>query len=159
MSVTTYLTGGLALVVAALYFMWSLEAKKVERRDDELASYKAVQELSDKAFAQVQETNEAALAAVERLKADVKRQSALAAKYDGIARQRDVALKNALKRISDAPTSEDGPVAPVLQRELDSLRVVGGEPAPADGDHEDPSRSLPDLIEPVLPATPAAPGS
>lgn len=155
MNLSTYLTGGLALAVAGLYFMWSIEAKRVEKRDDTIAAYKAVQAMSDKAFAEVQEVNEEALASVARLKADVARERAVRTKAEASARARAQALNEALKRISHAPASDDGPVAPVLSRELDGLRVVpGGSNPPPDGDHEDPSRIAPDLIEPVLPATP-----
>lgn len=159
MNLSTYITGGLALVCAGLYFMWSIEAKKVERRDDLIAAHQAVEQMAAKAVTSAQAAAKESAAALESVKADLDRQAQTAAKFETIARNRDKALRDALKRIANAPSTEDGPVAPVLARELEQLRVVAGPAGPAtspDSDRGDPSGALPDLDRPDMPAAPPA---
>lgn len=88
--------------------------------------------------------NAANLIALDAWKAEVERQTALAAKAQAAERKRAADLQTALKRIKNAPKSEDGPIAPVLRRELDDLRTDSVRPdgngAPAaDPTNQDPS--------------------
>lgn len=76
--------------------------------------------------------------ASEKILIELSRQKELAKKYETLSAQRGVELNKALKRISDVPSTDDGQLAPVLKRVLESHRVrrdvVSGERA-ADGDH------------------------
>ena len=82
---------------------------------------------------------DANIAALEVVKADLARQEIIAAKAKDAERKRTAELNAAKKRIQDAPTTDDGPVAPVLRDALDRLRPDGdGTPAP-DGAHANPS--------------------
>lgn len=67
-------------------------------------------------------------AALEAVKADLAHQAAVAARAQAAERKRAADLKTALKRIHNAKPSEDGPIAPVLRRELDDLRLDGVRP-------------------------------
>ena len=89
------------------------------------------------------EINAANLAALAAVKADLDRQAIIAAKAQQAERKRAADLKTALKRIHNAPKSDDGPVAPVLRRELDDLRLDSVRPdgsgdAPANPTNENP---------------------
>ena len=89
------------------------------------------------------EINAANLAALAAVKADLDRQAIIAAKAQQAERKRAADLKTALKRIHNAPKSDDGPVAPVLRRELDDLRLDSVRPdgsgdAPANPTDQNP---------------------
>lgn len=97
-----------------------------------------------KDLAQAEEINQANLAALAAVKADLDRQAIIAAKAQQAERKRAADLKTALKRIHNAPKSEDGPIAPVLRRELDDLRIDSVRPdgsgdAPANPTNETPT--------------------
>ena len=55
------------------------------------------------------------------------------ADIDELWNTRAAELNNALRRIASAPATDDGPVAPVLKRELDSLRSVAPPDPGPDG--------------------------
>lgn len=96
-----------------------------------------------KDLATAEEINQANLAALAAVQADLERQAIIAAKAQQAERKRAADLKTALKRIHNAPKSDDGPVAPVLRRELDDLRLDSVRPdgsgdAPANPTNETP---------------------
>ena len=159
MGFQTYLYGGLALTVAVLSGLYWYETKKGERKDAIILTHQAALAMADKAVAQAEQVNAENVAAVERLKAQAAASAAAAAKAQTLARSRDAALQQALRRIKNAPSELDGPVAPILRGELERLRVVpGAAPAP-DSPDEAPSGAPHDLIAPVLPVTTDTPGS
>ena len=89
------------------------------------------------------EINAANIAAINAMQADLERQAVIAARAQQAERKRAADLKTALKRIKNASPSEDGPIAPVLRRELDDLRLNGVRPdgsgdAPANPTNENP---------------------
>lgn len=122
---------------------WSGEAARVAASAAliDVANTKLASAHKDLALAE--EINQANLAALAAVKADLERQAAIAAKAQMAERKRAADLKTALKRIHNAPKSDDGPVAPVLRRELDDLRLNGVRPdgnsdAPANPTNENP---------------------
>lgn len=158
MNLTTYLTGGLALAVAVCYGLYAYEAKKVERREALIAAHQAVEAVAARQIEEAKAMNEGNQAALAALEQEVERQKALAVKAERTARARDASLKQALKRIADAPLSEDGPIAPVLKRELDGLRtdpVAGSTGSPGSSD-PDPSDAIPALDRSDVPPAPPA---
>ena len=91
------------------------------------------------------EINAANIAAINAMQADLERQAVIAARAQQAERKRAADLKTALKRIHNAPKSDDGAIAPVLRRELDDLRLNGVRPvgdgpsvAPANPTNENP---------------------
>lgn len=156
MKLTAYITGALMLALAGTSVAWTWQAKdyraKLAARDVTIAA------LND-AVIEAKSVNDANMATLEAIKADLARQAEIATKFEKQARARGAALKATLKRIEDAPATDDGPVAPVLGRELERLRNDGaGQPA-TDRDHQDPAGALPDLGAPSVPAAPTAPTS
>lgn len=87
------------------------------------------------------------IAAVERIRADLKRQEEVAAKAQAAERKRTVELNAAKKRIQDAPKTDDGPISPVLRNALDRLRPDGDGAPTADG--ADANQSGTPASEPV----------
>lgn len=126
---TTQWSGSSAQIVAA-DAMLAVAEKKVADAQRELAT--------------ANEINEANIAALAAIKEDLERQAAIAARAQAAERKRAADLQTALKRIKNAPKSEDGPIAPVLRRELDDLRTDSVRPdgngaPPADPTNQDPS--------------------
>jgi hypothetical protein len=158
MSPTVYVMGGLTVAVAVMYFGWTYQVREVRaQRDAAIATV-------DLAIGQVNQANavnEANLAALEAVKADVAAAQAARQKAEADAHKRSVALNNALKRIANAPTSDDGPVAPVLRDQLLDLsgRVLVVEPSnpAANRPNENPS-GTPGSAEPIMPTTTPATG-
>ena len=158
MNVTAYITGGLALTVAVMYGLWTYQ---VRTRDAQLEVAKALVSATAAQVVEAKTVNDENAATLAAIRADLARQQEAAAKYQALAATRASSLQQALKRIKDAPLSDDGVVAPVLARELTGLRVVGPVPSgpAADSVGQDGSTADPDLITPVLPAPSGAPGS
>lgn len=156
MNLSTYLTAGAFLAVAIIYGAWSWQSKSQKAT---IAAQQATIQSLNVAVIEAKSVNDANMATLEAIKADLARQAEIATKFEKQARARGAALKATLKRIEDAPATDDGPVAPVLGRELDRLRNDGAGDAPADRDHQDPVGALPDLGAPSVPAAPTAPTS
>lgn len=158
MNLTTYLIGALVLAVATFSGLYAYEAKKVERREALIAAHQAVEAVAARQIDEAKALNEGNQAALEALEQEVERQKGLAVKAERTARARDASLKQALKRIADAPLSEDGPIAPVLKRELDSLRTdpVAGSTGSPNNPDPDPSDAIPALDRSDLPPAPPA---
>lgn len=122
---------------------WSGEAERVTAAAIALDVQQKELAAAKRDLATAAEINEANLAAILEVKAEAERQAAIAIKAKAAEAKRSADLKTALKRIKNAPKSEDGPIAPVLRRELDDLRTDGvrpdggGTPA-ANTAHEDP---------------------
>ena len=156
MKLTAYLTGALMLACAALYGGWTWQANKL--KGTIAAQQTTIAQLNESVI-EAKSVNDANIATLAQIKADLARQAEVTAKFEALAAKRGAALKATLKRIEDAPATDDGPVAPVLGRELDRLRNDGAGDAPADRDHQDPVGALPDLGAPSVPAAPTAPTS
>jgi hypothetical protein len=159
MNPTVYVMGGLTLAVAVMYGLWTYQIKQARAERDAAI---AMVDVSIGQVNQAKAVNEANLAALEAVKADVVAAHAARQKAEADAHKRSVALNNALKRIANAPTSDDGPVAPVLRDQLLDLSgrmlvVAPGDKA-ADRPNENPGGAAGDPI-PVLsaPADPARP--
>ena len=96
------------------------------------------------------------IAAVERIRADLKRQEDIAAKAQAAERKRTAELNAAKKRIQNAPTTDDGPVAPVLRNALDGLQPPVGNPPPNSPDANPSGTTASEPVGPPLPGeTPA----
>lgn len=156
MNLTTYVAGSAVLIIACLWGGWTWQAKKLK---GQLATANTTIASLNDAVIEAKGVNEANMATLEQIKADLARQAQVAAKFETLAAKRGAALKATLKRIEDAPATDDGPVAPVLSRELHGLRVPGNGEPPADRHHEDSTGAVPDLAEPTVPGPTAAPGT
>jgi hypothetical protein len=158
MNPTIYVMGGLTVAVAVMYGLWTYQIKQARAERDAAI---AMVDVSIQQVTQAKAVNEANLAALEAVKADVVAAQAARVKAEADAHKRSVALNNALKRIANAPTSDDGPVAPVLRDQLLDLsgRVLVVEPSnPApDRANENPS-GTPGGAEPIMPITTPASG-
>ena len=158
MNPTVYVMGGLSLAVAVMYGLWTYQIRQARAERDAAI---AMVDVSIGQVNQAKAVNEANLAALEAVKSDVVAAQAARQKAEADAHKRSVALNNALKRISNAPTSDDGPVAPVLRDQLLDLsgRVLVVEPSnPApDRANENPGGAA-GGAEPVMPATTPASG-
>ena len=140
MSFHVYSYGALALVCAGLYAWALIEGKTVESVRAKLETKQAELQQAKQDLAAAVQVNTDNLTKIGILKADLQAQSDLAVKYDALARSRADKLNAAMKEIADAPDTDDGPVAPVLARELDRLRRDYAE---ATGHHQDPDRAAP----------------
>jgi hypothetical protein len=74
--------------------------------------------------------NQANAAALVELKADSQRQMAALAADHAASLLRNTKIQTIQKEIADAPPSDDAPVAPVLRRALERLRLKPGAAAP-----------------------------
>jgi hypothetical protein len=158
MNPTVYVMGGLTLAVAVMYGLWTYQIKQARAERDAAV---AMVDVSIQQVNQAKAVNEANLAALEAVKASVVAAQAARQKAEADAHKRSVALNNALKRIANAPQTDDGPVAPILRGQLDELgRVLVVEPSnpTADRPNENPGGAAGDPV-PVLstPADPARP--
>lgn len=156
MNLSTYLTAGAFLAVAIIYGAWSWQS---QGQNATIAAQQATIASLNEAVIEAEGVNDANIATLAAIKEDLARQEKVAAKYEALANKRGAALKATLKRIEDAPLTDDGPIAPVLGRELDRLRNDGAGDAPADRDHQDTVGAIPDLGAPSVPAAPTAPTS
>jgi hypothetical protein len=156
MSLTTYLAAGGLLAVAVVYGLWTWDSRT---KSAQIEAATAIIDVQQGQIAQAKLANETNMATLTQIKADLARQASVTAKFETLARDRGFALSKALKRINDAPKSDDGDLAPVLRRELSGLRPDGdGKPAP-DGVDKDPAGSPANPVSPNLPGTTEAPGS
>lgn len=159
MNLTTYMTGGLTLACVALYVMWSLSAAEVRTRDAKLQTAAVTVETANKAVAAAKQTNRDNLDAIAAMRTREAKALADAAKFQKAADERAAALNKALRRIANAPKTDDGPLAPVLRRELDSMRTVfpPGTASP-DGADEDPGGDAATADDTRVPAPPGTAG-
>ena len=138
MSFHVYSYGALALVCAGLYAWALIEGKTVESVKAKLETKQTELDQAKLDLAAAVQVNANNLTQIGILKADLQYQSDLAVKYDALARSRDRRLTSVLKGISDAPASDDGPVAGVLEQLLDGMRE---RHAAAAGHNQDPDRA------------------
>jgi hypothetical protein len=123
--------------MAGMYAWKPQDTARLAAADAMLAvAHKRLSEL-DADRAALEQINNANLMALESVKADLERQAQIAEAAQATANKRAAELNASKKRIKHAPKSFDGPVAPVLRRELDELRADGVRPvvdvgAPAD---------------------------
>jgi hypothetical protein len=158
MNPTVYITGGLTLAVAVMYGLWTYQIKQARAERDAAI---AMVDVSIGQVNQAKAVNEANLAALEAVKASVVAAQAARVKAEADAHKRSVALQSALKRIANAPQTDDGPVAPILRGQLDELgrlQLVAPSNPAADRPNENPGGTAGDPV-PVLstPADPARP--
>lgn len=148
MNLTTYIVGASLALTGIVYGYFTL---KDRAKDAQLEASVLLAKAWEKEFAGAKATADANVAAVARLKADLARQEAIKAKELMAERKRAADLKTALKRIQDAPKTDDGPVAPVLRNALDGLQPPVGNP-PTNGPDANPSGTT--ASEPVGPPLP-----
>jgi multidrug resistance efflux pump len=114
--------GALLLVCAALYAWSAVLSARLDGRDAQIERYKHDVLTLQANVDQARATAAANEQAVKDIQNDLDRQAETSYRFEDLARRREVELQNALRRIADAPASDDGPVAAVLARELDGLR-------------------------------------
>lgn len=150
----------LALAVASMYGLWQWSKHDLRQAQARIEAADALIAVANKEVENAKAVNEGNQAAFDAMQREIERQKALAAKFQAEARKRTAATTQAMKRISDAPASSDGPVAPVLRIELDSLRVVqpGGD-APANGADQDGDASTAPADQPDVPPEAERPGT
>lgn len=128
-TIKSYLSIGLAIVFAGLVFyvylqsQW-LEAKtlEVEKRDLAIESLK-----NDIKVAQdVNTENQKAVMAMQTMYDQL---YIFTKQYEDRAKERADRLESALEDINSAPLTDDGPVAPVLSRQLERMRADVNKPA------------------------------
>lgn len=156
MNITTYMTGGMALVIAVIWGWWTID----KRHDaDRIQTATAMLDVAAQQIATAKAANESNLATLTAIQADLARQQAAATKFEALARDRAAALWQAKKRISDAPKSEDGPVSGVLLDTVDQLRMAPRSDTTTNGNNAGATPAPPGPAGPDVPAAPAAPTS
>lgn len=130
MNFHVYGYGAMLLACAGLYAWLTIVNHTVATRDAQIERYQADVVQAQSRLDQAKTTNTENDIAIKNLQADQMRQAESAIRFELLARARGAKLKAILKGISDAPSSDDGPVAPVLRRELDRLRDVFNTSAP-----------------------------
>jgi hypothetical protein len=150
----------LALAVGSLYGLWQWSKHDLRQAKAQIEAADAMIAVATKQVEEAKALNEGNKAAFDAMQREIERQKKIAAKFQADARKRTVSNTEAMKRISDAPATSDGPVAPVLRIELDSLRVVqpGGD-TPANGVDQDGDASTAAPVEPDVPAETERPGT
>lgn len=138
MSLPWYLSAGLALVGAGLYAWVSVQSAQLEARQKTIDARDATIASLSQQVAQAKQTNVDNLTTIARMKLDMRALGQVSARFEILARERDRKLQDVLKGIADAPAVDDGPISPVLARELERLRI---DFAAADGVDKDPSRT------------------
>lgn len=133
MSLHTYGYGALLLLCGALYAWGALQGARVEAKQRTVEARESTISSLNGSLAQAKKTNDASLASIGILKADLRWQSEIATKFSALARKNAADLNKALEAIRDAPESDDGPVPLVLERELDRLRARSGTGGPDRG--------------------------
>lgn len=128
----------LALISGSMYGLWQWSKHDLRQAKAQVEAADAMIAVANRAVEEAKALNEGNKAAFDAMARDIERWQKIAAKFQAEARKRTVSTTEAMKRISDAPASSDGPVAPVLRIELDSLRTVPpGSDAPANGANKD----------------------
>ena len=150
----------LALAVASMYGLWQWSKHDLRQAEARLEAADALIAVANKEVADAKAVNEGNQAAFDASQRRIESLTAIVAKYQAEARKRTATNTQAMKRIADAPASSDGPVAPILRIELDSLRVVqpGGD-APANGADQDGDASTATPDQPDVPPAPERPGT
>lgn len=121
MSFHLYGYGALVLVCAGLYAWVSIQGARIDTADARISRYKSDLVAAASAIDQAKTVNGENLETIQRLKADLTRQAEVSLRFEDLARVRAAKLNKVLKEISDAPAIDDGPVAPVLARQLGRL--------------------------------------
>ena len=131
--------------LGVVYSEWTGDAGRLTAADAMLAVANTKLTAANKDLAGAKETSQANLNAFNAERAARVKEAQVAAKAQAAERKRAADLKTALKRIHNAPKSDDGAIAPVLRRELDDLRLNGVRPvgdgpsvAPANPTNENP---------------------
>jgi len=135
MSLTTYVVLACSIAVAGTvgYFKWQ-NGRLTTQLEAATLTIGVQQNQVEQAKAVADEN----IAAVERIRADLKRQEEVAAKAQAAERKRTAALSKLQKEIANAP-SRDAPVPDVIEHVLDSLRSNGDGAPATNGPDEDPS--------------------
>lgn len=158
MNLTTWIVLACSIAVAGTvgYFKW--QNGRLATQLEAAALTIGVQQNQVEVAKAVADEN---IAAVERIRADLKRQEDIAAKAQAAERKRTAELNAAKKRIQNAPTDLDGPVAPILRNALDGLRTDSvqppvGNPPPNSPDANPSGTTASEPVGPPLPGeTPA----
>lgn len=140
MNFTSYLMAGLAAVSLALAGWTSYQGVKIEAKQKTIEARDATIASLTASIVQAKRVNVENVQTIARMQDDLRAQGAISAKYQTLARANAAKLNAILKGISDAPASDDGPVAAVLGRELERLRT---DFAAANGADADPSGTPP----------------
>lgn len=158
----------LALAVGSMYGLWQWSKHDLKKAQAQVEAADAMIAVATKQVEEAKALNEGNKAAFDAMQRDIERLTKIAAKFQAEARKRTAATTQAMKRIADAPASMDGPVAPILRTELDSLhdaapnslRVVqpGGD-APANGADQDGDASTAPADQPEVPGEAERPGT
>jgi len=135
MNLTTWIVLACSIAVAGTvgYFKW--QNGRLTTQLEAAALTIGVQQNQVETAKAVADEN---IAAVERIRADLKRQEEVAAKAQASERKRAAALSKLQKEIANAPT-QDAPVPDVIERVLDSMRSDGSGTPPTDGADANPS--------------------
>jgi hypothetical protein len=108
-------------VIAALGLGLWVQSSRLSARDETIAARDATIGAHKAALETTVAANLKAVQAIDDLKAEWKRWNDRAALDAATAARREASTANLRKAITDAPQSDDGPVAPVLRRALDGL--------------------------------------
>jgi hypothetical protein len=141
--------GVLALVCAGLYGWVTFERLRVEKAHAEISAAADREDHLKQQVKNAKTLNEMNVTELNAMKAEAFKWQKAAVAYETLAWQRRARINSILKEVHNAPASDDGPVAPVLERVLDSLRVDYASPDGADavagGEGNDPG------VDAVLP--------
>lgn len=148
MNLTTYIVGASLALTGIVYGYFTLKHRATTAQLEAATTLIDVQQAQLTAAKNVNDQN---MAAIEAIKADLQRQAGIAAAAQAAERKRTAELNAAKKRIQNAPTTDDGPVAPVLRNALDGLQPPVGNP-PTNGPDANPSGTT--ASEPVGPPLP-----
>ena len=132
MGFTGYSMIGLGVALFAALGWAAVQGARLDARDEQLKARAATITRLEGDLAQAKLTNDGNLSAIAALTAQATIAGEIAAKYQTRAHELSVRLNAALEDIANAPAHDDGPVAPVLARQLDRMRVRPAGPAGAD---------------------------
>lgn len=153
MNLTTYIVGASLALTGIVYGYFTLKHRATTAQLEAATTLIDVQQAQLTAAKNVNDQN---MAAIEAIKADLQRQAGIAAAAQAAERKRTVELNAAKKRIQNAPTTDDGPVAPVLRNALDGLQPPVGNPPPNSPDANPSGATASEPVGPPLPGeTPA----
>lgn len=153
MNLTTYIVGASLALTGIVYGYFTLKHRATTAQLEAATTLIDVQQAQLTAAKNVNDQN---MAAIEAIKADLQRQAGIAAAAQAAERKRTAELNAAKKRIQNAPTTDDGPVAPVLRNALDGLQPPVGNPAPNGPDANPSGATASEPVGPPLPGeTPA----
>ena len=142
MNFNLYGYGVLALICAGLYGWVTFERLRVERVQAEVAAAADRVDHLNQQVKNAKTLNEMNVAELKAMKDEAIKWQKAAVQYETLARQRRARINKLIVEASNAPASDDGPVAPVLERVLDGLRLDYARPdgpdAVAGGEGNDP---------------------